>query len=203
MSNRSWPLSQNQLMEARKEIAPSVSFSKYAVKHSKMVEEIGSGTYTHRCICPHKDHKGGNEKTPSFYFSEETKRFQCFGCGINGDVFDFIALMKGMTWWDVLRKFIDKNNVDVKKLSLDGYVDGEYFEEYLFKSALKLSQALKTYLDSFKNSKDYLREQEWVDRTFKKIDQHLSKVTFGDKEKVKGLESQIMLEIERRKFLRS
>ena len=39
-----------------------------------------SGKFTHRLICPHKDH---NEKTASFYINSDGNDFYCYGCGIS------------------------------------------------------------------------------------------------------------------------
>lgn len=52
-----------------------------------------SGSFTHKCTCPSKEHKQGKEKTPSFYISSTTGKFYCFGCGIHGNAFDLLAML--------------------------------------------------------------------------------------------------------------
>ena len=37
-----------------------------------------------------------NEKTPSFKVNEAKKTFHCFGCGVHGDVFDYLRRAQGM-----------------------------------------------------------------------------------------------------------
>lgn len=42
------------------------------------------------------------EKTPSFCVDSERQRFKCFGCGVSGDVVDFIQKLKGLSFPDAL-----------------------------------------------------------------------------------------------------
>lgn len=59
--------------------------------------------------CPFHD-----ERTPSFYFNLEKKVYHCFGCGISGNLVDFVKRVEGNSWKDVLKK-IDKNLVLKRK----------------------------------------------------------------------------------------
>jgi hypothetical protein len=45
-----------------------------------------------KCLCPFH-----SENTPSFTLYEDC-HFHCFGCGVNGDVFDFLQKIKGITF---------------------------------------------------------------------------------------------------------
>jgi putative DNA primase/helicase len=55
------------------------------VIESKGVQLTKKGTQ-HVGLCPFHD-----EKTPSFKVSEAKQIFKCFGCGVGGDVFDFLV----------------------------------------------------------------------------------------------------------------
>ena len=37
-----------------------------------------------------------NEKTPSFSVSQDKKFYHCFGCGVSGNVFEFLAKKAGV-----------------------------------------------------------------------------------------------------------
>lgn len=59
-----------------------------------------------------------NEKTPSFYVSDERGTYKCFGCGEGGDIFSFVEYMDGLTFKETLKKLADKAGVT---LSNDSY----------------------------------------------------------------------------------
>ena len=64
--------------------------------------------------CPIHD-----EKTPSFTVMPDKQKFHCFGCGSNGDVIDFIRLVKGVDLMEACNilggKIGDKNNTPPPK----------------------------------------------------------------------------------------
>ena len=65
--------------------------SRYIHLHKK-----GGESYA---LCPF--HK---EKTPSFYVNDTKNLFHCFGCGIGGDVFEFISKIENISFKDALEK---------------------------------------------------------------------------------------------------
>src|SRR5580698_8873525 len=58
-----------------------------------------------------------NEKTPSFSINQEHQFFICFGCGAKGDVFKFVEMIEGLTFWEALKKLADQHGIALPKQS--------------------------------------------------------------------------------------
>ncbi|HTA41527.1 MAG TPA: DNA primase [Bryobacteraceae bacterium] len=58
-----------------------------------------------------------NEKTPSFSVSAEHQYFKCFGCDAKGDVFKFVELIEGLTFFEALKKLADQHGMALPKQS--------------------------------------------------------------------------------------
>ncbi|HVV47242.1 MAG TPA: DNA primase [Bryobacteraceae bacterium] len=58
-----------------------------------------------------------NEKTPSFSISQEHQYFHCFGCDARGDVFKFVEMIEGLTFWEALKKLADQHGIPLPKQS--------------------------------------------------------------------------------------
>lgn len=48
-------------------------------------------------LCPFHE-----EKTPSFHVRNQTGRFKCFGCGVSGDVFEFLMRLRGVSFKEAI-----------------------------------------------------------------------------------------------------
>jgi len=59
-----------------------------------------------------------NEKTPSFSIYAEHQFFKCFGCDAKGDVFNFVMMIEGLTFWEALKKLADQHGIAMPKQSL-------------------------------------------------------------------------------------
>ena len=60
----------------------------------------------HKACCPFH-----NEKTPSFFISEQRQTFTCFGCGEKGDVIEFIQKYEHMDFKAALRMLFDMSGL--------------------------------------------------------------------------------------------
>lgn len=190
-----WPLTSREKLTLRKKILPNVQMEKLVRKYAKNVEPTASSIFTHKCTCPSKGHKGGEERTASFYFSEENKSFKCFGCGIWGDAFDFVSLMRGIPADIAVERYVERNELDVDGL---GGPSVPHFDI----SALnyELSVTLRDYLREKVGTDEYEKEREWVDRIFKRIDNRFAHLTNEDFEQARQFYMQIRMELERRKL---
>ncbi len=60
----------------------------------------------HKACCPFH-----HEKTPSFFVSEQRQTFNCFGCGVKGDVVEFVKLYEHLDFKEALRYVFDKSGL--------------------------------------------------------------------------------------------
>ncbi len=58
----------------------------------------GGSTARLEGCCPFHD-----DSTPSLFVYKASQQFHCFGCGIHGDVIDFVQLLSGLTFGEALR----------------------------------------------------------------------------------------------------
>ena len=52
-----------------------------------------------------------NEKTPSFSVSQDKKFYHCFGCGVSGNVFDFVREMEKLSFVESVEFLAKKADV--------------------------------------------------------------------------------------------
>lgn len=197
-----WPISQEEMQNIAKPLAATISFVDLANKYCKKIESIASATFTHRCICPNPFHKNGSERSPSFYFSESNKFYKCFGCQINGDIFDFITLTEGVPRHDVISNLVKNGNSSLEKLQSGSSGSSDIdFANMSFELNLDLSCNIRKYLVSRKDTPFYEKECRWADAVFKRIDETFSRFATNDFQQIKSFHSQILLELSRRETL--
>jgi DNA primase len=63
-----------------------------------------------------------SEKTPSFSVNEDIQRFKCFGCGVSGDVINFIEKIEGIDFPKAVEIAANRAGVEIKKES-NPYLD--------------------------------------------------------------------------------
>ncbi len=103
-----------------------------------------------------------NEKTPSFYiFSDQ--HFKCFGCGVSGDVIDFVQKLHGLSFQDALKHLgieqgritpkvkqdIEKRELKKQKADEDKQFEADltYTLSLLIDATHKAAKAIKTVDD--------------------------------------------------------
>ena len=64
----------------------------------------------YKAVCPFH-----NEKSPSFMVSQELQIYKCFGCGVAGDMFNFVEAIEGVDFPRALEILADKAGVKISK----------------------------------------------------------------------------------------
>jgi hypothetical protein len=74
-----------------------------------------------KMICPFSYHKGGKERSASFYYYSNTNTFWCFGCNTGRYPCDFVAAIEGIPKIDAAKKILSSNmnsiQLEIEELS--------------------------------------------------------------------------------------
>ncbi len=95
-------------MEFKEQLRAQVDIVRVASDYVRL-RRVGK---RHSGLCPFH-----NEKSPSFSINQEHQFFICFGCGAKGDVFKFVEMIEGLTFWEALKKLADQHGVALPKQS--------------------------------------------------------------------------------------
>src|SRR5215472_10772729 len=71
-----------------------------------------AGAQNYAGLCPFHD-----EKTPSFSVHATRQFYHCFGCGVSGDVFNFVQKIENVTFPEAVRAVAQKLGIALPKLS--------------------------------------------------------------------------------------
>ncbi|MGM0500982.1 MAG: DNA primase [Bacillota bacterium] len=63
---------------------------------------------SYKGLCPFHD-----ENTPSFNVSSDQQLYYCFGCGVGGNIFNFIMEVEGLTFTEAIEFLADRANIDL------------------------------------------------------------------------------------------
>ncbi|WP_367670554.1 DNA primase [Sodalis-like secondary symbiont of Drepanosiphum platanoidis] len=108
------------------------------VKHTNIVELIKKRINLIQkgknfiSLCPFH-----NEKTPSFTVSYEKQFFYCFGCGIYGNVIDFLINYDKYSFIESIRELSEINNINIFTIKNKEFIKDKYFNVYYLYSFLK------------------------------------------------------------------
>lgn len=61
---------------------------------------------SHRGLCPFHQ-----ERTPSFYVSDDRESFHCFGCGVGGDLFEFFKQIESISFPEAVGRLAERVGV--------------------------------------------------------------------------------------------
>ena len=65
---------------------------------------------SYKGLCPFHD-----EKTPSFNVSSDQQLYYCFGCGVGGNIFNFIMEVEGLTFTEAIEFLAERANIELPK----------------------------------------------------------------------------------------
>ncbi len=89
-----------------------------------------SGT-NYKCLCPFH-----SEKSPSFSVSSTKQIFNCFGCGVGGNVISFIQKMEKLEFVEAVKFLADRAKIEIN----DSKSEQELNKLNLYKSIYKINQ---------------------------------------------------------------
>jgi hypothetical protein len=154
---------------------------KWGIKYSA----CRTGEFTHRMKCPFPSHAGGNERTASFFVSEDTGGFYCFGCNNGGNVINMVSLHDGRPFYESakwLAKTIglinndntisDLNNIP----SIKEHNPEHKVSTHIFRTGVKIRE----FLYSIKSKIEYDEWKQWADTQFIKLDKYLDELDNDD-----------------------
>ena len=94
-------------MDLKEEIKSSIKLSEVIGKNLSL-KKRDNNNYV--ALCPF--HK---EKTPSFNISDDKGFYHCFGCGKNGDIFNYLMDTENLSFVEALKKLADYAGINTAK----------------------------------------------------------------------------------------
>jgi len=138
-----------------------------------------------------------NERTPSFMVSESKQIFKCFGCGVGGDVFQFIMQIEGLSFPEAVKYLAERNGISIPAAGTRVAGEGGGREVRATLMAL-MKEANQFFQNSFheeggRRARAYLRERQIQKETLQsfgigyapsgnRLFQHLTRLGFRTKD---------------------
>ena len=60
-----------------------------------------------------------NEKTPSFCVNADQQYYHCFGCGVSGNVINFVMEMESLSFYEAVKFLAEKAGMEMPEMHLD------------------------------------------------------------------------------------
>ena len=140
------------------------------------------GDWSEPMTCPFPAHKGGNERSPSFYYNFVQDRFYCQGCSTSGRAVEFISNKEGSHPSFVAERLIKEYyGYEIETSEPEPEEDFLKIEEILF----GFSKLIRELILANKNNKIVLGQIETVAAAF---DKFLEKRAPKNKLKINELE---------------
>ena len=129
-----------------------------------MVEVVSAHTELKRSgaryqgLCPFHD-----ERSPSFSVHPDEKLYHCFGCGVGGDIFDFVCETSGLEFPEAVETLADRYGVEVAREDQDPEAEArslrrKRLQELLDRTASYYASTLQSSEEAAP-SRDYLESR--------------------------------------------
>jgi DNA primase len=118
----------------------------------------------YKAVCPFH-----SEKTPSFVVSPTKQIWHCFGCGLGGDIFEFVKQIENVEFAQALRILADRAGVELKKPTVTELqvMDKKNLLVEINDMAASYYQKVLWTSNAGKDALDYLRKRGLTDVTIK------------------------------------
>lgn len=114
----------------------------------------------YKALCPFHQ-----EKTPSFIVSPSRQLYHCFGCGVGGDVFNFLVRYENLPFPEAVRVLARRSGIEIE---LKGQDPGlKAYRESLIKINMEAKEYFKGLLlgPSGRPAREYLRARGITEKT--------------------------------------
>jgi len=95
-------------MDFAEQLKSSVDIVKTIGEYVRLKRTGSTGRYLG--LCPFH-----TEKTPSFNVNATHQRYKCFGCGVGGDVLQFVMEIERITFFEALKLLAERNGIAMPK----------------------------------------------------------------------------------------
>ncbi len=119
------------------------------------LEKVGSSL---KARCPFH-----NEKTASFFISNDRGSYYCFGCGAKGDIFSFVEEFEGLDFKGALKLLAERVGVELENYNPENESEKEKLYRAMEESTKFFENNLVTNIDVLK----YLKDRGLEDKTIK------------------------------------
>ena len=96
-------------MDFVEQLKSSVDIVKTIQGYGVKLKRMGS-TGRYLGLCPFH-----SEKTPSFNVNATMQRYKCFGCGVGGDVLNFVMELERISFFEALKLLAETNGIAMPK----------------------------------------------------------------------------------------
>ena len=120
-----------------------------------------SGT-NYKCLCPFH-----SEKSPSFNVSSSKQIFNCFGCGVGGNVITFIQKMERLEFIEALKFLADRAGVEVTDVKNEQQLKKLDLYKALYRINQETARFFYSNLNKTKAPMEYLKGRGLNDNTLK------------------------------------
>jgi DNA primase len=114
------------------------------------------------CLCPFH-----SEKSPSFSVSSTKQIFNCFGCGVGGNVITFVQKMERLEFIEALKFLADRAGIEVNDTKNEQQLKKLDFYKALYRINQETARFFYSNLNKSKAPMEYLKGRGLNDNTLK------------------------------------